>query len=140
MFFFDWYFGTFFLYCQNCLTCVVFSYLFKIAFFGLQILMCIHFRKYFYFYKFPLLLYSQNILLFVDFFYTGCYRRYFNHELLASCRTRKKYLKNSMSKNKCHFIWNLKIESLSKKRSTRKVISWLTHKNCVTFVFHGYLT
>jgi hypothetical protein len=29
----------------------------------------------------------------------------FNHELLASCRTRKKYLKNSMSKNTMTFIF-----------------------------------
>jgi hypothetical protein len=37
---------------------------------------------------------------------TGCNRNTrnnFNHELLASCRTRKKYLKNSMSKNKLAF-------------------------------------
>jgi hypothetical protein len=36
----------------------------------------------------------------------GCNRNTrinFNHELLASCRTRKKYLKNSMSKNKLTF-------------------------------------
>jgi hypothetical protein len=38
--------------------------------------------------------------------YTGCNRNTrnnFNHELLYSCRTRKKYLKNSMSKNKLTF-------------------------------------
>jgi hypothetical protein len=35
----------------------------------------------------------------------SCTYRYFNHELLASCRTRKKYLKNSMLKNKMTFIF-----------------------------------
>jgi hypothetical protein len=44
---------------------------------------------------------SENIAV-----YTGCsvnVRPNFNRELLASCRTRKKYLKNSMSKNKLTF-------------------------------------
>jgi hypothetical protein len=31
--------------------------------------------------------------------------RYFNHELPAPCRTWKKYLKDSMSKNKMTFIF-----------------------------------
>jgi hypothetical protein len=35
----------------------------------------------------------------------SCTYIYFNHELLAPCRTRKKYLKNSMSKNKMTFIF-----------------------------------
>jgi hypothetical protein len=42
--------------------------------------------------------------------YTGSYWnawQNFNHELLASCRTRKKYLKKSMSKNKMTFFYFL---------------------------------
>jgi hypothetical protein len=42
--------------------------------------------------------------------------RYFNHELLASCRTRKKYLKNSMSKNKMTFYYQVKLFSECSKR------------------------
>jgi hypothetical protein len=45
----------------------------------------------------------EVIVDYTGWFWKLC--RYFNHELLASCRTRKKCLKNSMSKNKMTFIF-----------------------------------
>jgi hypothetical protein len=51
---------------------------------------------------------AKHKKMFYSEWYTGCYwklYRYFNHELLASCRTRKKYFKNSVSKNKMTFIF-----------------------------------
>jgi hypothetical protein len=62
-----------------------------------------------YFFASPTKYAARNQNSYLQYFintYTGCPRmnqHNFNQELLASCRTRKKYLKNSMSKNKMTF-------------------------------------
>jgi hypothetical protein len=64
-----------------------------------------YFRCFIYLFYFQLF-YTLLKLVNKIHFCTGCPRmnqHSFNHELLASCRTRKKYLKNSISKNKMTF-------------------------------------